>query len=63
MFDPITLGRATPAHQLKFCNGCECEKPPEGGVTINAKWLCQVCWTRKLSGRNLKQNRTNRTAK
>lgn len=59
MFEPIALGHATPAHQLKFCNGCDCEKPPEGGVAINDKWLCQPCWNRKITGRNLKQNRSN----
>lgn len=63
MFDPISLGQSTPVHQLKFCNSCDCEKPPEGGIQVNAKWLCQVCWNRKISGRNLKQNRVNRTAK
>lgn len=63
MFDPITLGRSTPVHQLQLCNGCEKQKPPEGGIAINSKWYCQVCWNRKIAGKNLKQNRTNRTTK
>jgi len=58
MFEPIALGYATPVHQLKFCNVCECEKPPEGGVELNVnKWLCQVCWNKRITGQNLKQNR------
>lgn len=63
MFEPIALGHATPAHKLKLCNRCGVMKPPEGGIEMNAKWLCQICWNRKISGRNLKQNRINRTAK
>jgi hypothetical protein len=57
MFNPITLGRIAPIHQLKFCNNCQTEKPPEGGVQVNAKWLCQLCWTRKITGQNLNKNR------
>ena len=63
MFEPIALGRATPAHKLKLCHVCNVMKPPEGEIDMNNKWLCQICWNRKLSGRNLKQNRTNRTTK
>lgn len=57
MFEPIALGRATFAHQLKLCKICNCMKPPEGGIEMNSKWLCQPCWNRKITGRNLKQNR------
>lgn len=57
MFEPIALGYATPVHQLKFCNVCECNKPPEGGIEFNKKWLCQICWNKRITGQNLKQNR------
>lgn len=60
MMHPIDIGSKQPRHQLKVCYYCECEKPPEGGIAINEKWLCQPCWHKKVTGQNLKQNRTNR---
>ena len=57
----ITLGDSQqPVHKLKLCNRCNETKPPEGGVDMGQKWLCQGCWLFKTTGRNLKQNRTTR---
>jgi transposase-like protein len=31
---------------FKFCNKCERERLPEGGVqTSQNRWLCAKCWT------------------
>jgi hypothetical protein len=61
MMPPIDIGSKQPTHQLKACFYCECEKPPEGGIAINAKWLCQPCWQKKITGQNLRQNQKGAT--
>ena len=43
-----------PVHKYKLCNKCEEMRPPEGGVQMSpSKWLCAVCWTRRITTKNL----------
>lgn len=50
-------------HKLQLCNQCEEIKPPEGGIKINQKWLCQFCWIKRTTGRYLRQNATPKTTR
>jgi len=45
-----------PANKFKFCNKCETHKPPEGGLDMGHKWMCQSCWLKRTTGMHLKQN-------
>ena len=41
-----------PAHRFKFCDKCETQKPPEGGMDMGReRWICAVCWTRRAAVR------------
>jgi hypothetical protein len=46
-------------HPFKSCDKCEQKKPPEGGITMGQKWICQACWIIRTTGRYLRQNRKN----
>jgi hypothetical protein len=52
---PIDLV-STKASKFKFCNKCETMKPPEGGLDMGHKWMCQSCWLKRTTGMHLKQN-------
>lgn len=49
LYLPGTPQNASP---LRPCNGpCGREKPPEGGVQMNAsKWVCATCWRARMAG-------------
>ena len=36
---------------MKFCTGCQCHRPVEGGMTRRcrntARWMCRACAERK----------------
>lgn len=61
MMPSIDLGATHSANKFKFCDKCDEMKPPEGGIEMGPKWYCQACWNRKITGKNLKQNRLVRT--
>jgi len=61
MMPAIQMGQAMPVHKLKFCTKCQADKPPEGGVDMGAKWNCQLCWVRRLTGKHLRQNAKTQT--
>jgi len=61
MMPQIDMGATFSANKFKLCTKCDTSKPPEGGIEMGSKWICQPCWNRKITGSNLKQNRTNRT--
>jgi hypothetical protein len=44
-----------PVHRLKHCYKCDTTKPPEGGIDMGHKWMCQACWIFKTTGGQLKQ--------
>lgn len=36
------------AQPLLFCNQCNYETPPEGGIQLTAsKWICSKCWVER----------------
>ena len=43
-------------HPFKICNKCDEQKPPEGGIDMGHKWICQPCWIMRLTGKHLRQN-------
>jgi len=47
-----------PLHKLKLCYKCDTTKPPEGGIDLGHKWMCQPCWILRTTGGQLKQYRT-----
>jgi hypothetical protein len=56
---PIAIGhKQQPAHRLKLCYKCDTTKPPEGGIDLGHKWMCQSCWISKTTGGQLKQYST-----
>jgi hypothetical protein len=61
MMPPIQMGLVNPVHKLKFCTKCQADKPPEGGVDMGAKWNCQLCWVRRITGKHLRQNAKTET--
>lgn len=63
MMPQIDLGANFSTNKFKFCTKCETPKPPEGGIDMGSKWICQSCWNRKITGKNLKQNRISQKAK
>jgi len=63
MMPSIDMGAIHSTHKFKLCTRCDTSKPPEGGIDMGHKWICQTCWNRKVTVSNLKQNRTNRTIK
>ena len=63
MMPQIDIGASHGSHKFKLCTKCETEKPPEGGIEMGVKWICQSCWNKRITGKNLKQNRTNRVLK
>lgn len=63
MMPQIDIGSKQPLHKFQLCSFCEISKPPEGGINMTSKWICQSCWNKKITGKNLKQNRINKKAK
>lgn len=63
MMPQIDIGSNFSTNKFKLCTKCETSKPPEGGIEMGAKWICQVCWNKKITGKNLKQNRMTQKAK
>lgn len=63
MMPSIGLGASQPLHKFKLCARCDTAKPPEGGIEMGTKWICQSCWNKKITGKNLKQNRISQKAK
>jgi len=57
MMPQIDLGATFSTHKFKLCAKCDTDKPPEGGIEIGHKWMCQSCWLKKITGVHLKQNR------
>ena len=57
---PIGLGGNQPSHKLRNCNKCDEIKPPEGGIDMGHKWICQTCWIMRLTGKHLRQNNDKR---
>lgn len=57
MMHSIGLVAKQPLHKFKLCGRCDGMKPPEGGIDMGMKWHCQSCWNKKITGKNLKQNR------
>lgn len=53
----IDLGATHSTNKFKFCDKCDTNKPPEGGIDMGSRWYCQSCWNKKITGKNLKQNR------
>ena len=53
----IDMGAVHSIHKFKLCTKCEIMKPPEGGIDMGHKWICQPCWNKRITGINLKQNR------
>jgi hypothetical protein len=52
----IALGhKPQPVHKLKLCHKCDSNKPPEGGLDLGQKWICQSCWILRTTGSQLKQ--------
>jgi hypothetical protein len=58
MMPQIDLGATHSTNKFKLCSKCETTKPPEGGIDMGHKWICQPCWNKRITGSNLKQNRT-----
>jgi len=56
---PLGLNFNQPVHQYKCCNKCDQEKPPEGGIDMGYKWICQSCWIARTTGKHLRQNQVN----
>jgi hypothetical protein len=54
---PLGLNGNQPVHKLRCCNKCDEVKPPEGGIDMGHKWICQSCWIAKKIGRH--QRSTN----
>ena len=52
---PLGLNGNQPVHRLRICNKCDETKPPEGGVDMGHKWICQACWIMRLTGKHLRQ--------
>ena len=48
-------------HPYKTCNKCDESKPPEGGIDMGHKWICQTCWIMRLTGKYLRQNQVKQT--
>jgi hypothetical protein len=57
---PIELGGNQPVHKLRNCNKCDVIKPPEGGIDMGHKWICQSCWIARLTGKHLRENLTQK---
>jgi hypothetical protein len=57
---PIELGGNQPVHKLRNFNKCDETKPPEGGIDMGHKWICQSCWIARLTGKHLRQNSTEK---
>jgi hypothetical protein len=57
---PIELGGNQPVHKLRNCNKCDVVKPPEGGIDMGHKWICQSCCIARLTGKHLRQNSTQK---
>jgi hypothetical protein len=57
MMPSIDIGAVHSTHKFKFCTKCDTPKPPEGGIEMGAKWNCQSCWLKRITGVHLKQNR------
>jgi hypothetical protein len=53
----IDLGANFSSNKFKFCTKCDISKPPEGGIDMGHKWICQSCWLKRITGVHLKQNR------
>lgn len=63
MMPSIDMGATHSTHKFKLCTKCDTAKPPEGGIEMGAKWICQACWNKRITGKNLQQNRKSRNAK
>jgi hypothetical protein len=63
MMPSLDMGATHSAHKFKLCTKCETAKPPEGGIEMGSKWICQVCWNKRITGKNLMQNRFVKNAK
>jgi hypothetical protein len=63
MMPQIDIGANFSINKFKLCTKCETSKPPEGGIEMGAKWICQLCWNKKITGKNLQQNRFVKNAK
>ena len=63
MMPSLDMGATHSAHKFKLCTKCETAKPPEGGIEMGIKWICQACWNKRITGKNLQQNRKSRNAK
>lgn len=52
---PIVLGNAQArSHKFKLCTQCDKDKPPEGGIEMQSKWICHPCWIRRVTTGKLK---------
>jgi hypothetical protein len=47
----VKFGIHNPVHRYKCCNACDKDKPPEGGIDMGHKWICQACWIAKKTGK------------
>ena len=52
----IDIGADHTSHKFKLCTKCDTPKPPEGGIDMGHKWMCQSCWLKRTTGMHLKQN-------
>lgn len=51
-FSTTSLVNAQP---LLYCNKCNYETPPEGGVQLTAsKWICSKCWVARVRNKSHK---------
>jgi hypothetical protein len=59
MMPQIDLGANFSTNKFKLCTKCKTSKPPEGGIEMGTKWICQSCWNKRITGKSLKLNRIN----
>jgi hypothetical protein len=56
MMPQIDIGARFANHKFKLCTKCDISKPPEGGIEMGIKWICQQCWNKRITGKYLRQN-------
>jgi len=59
MMPQIDIGARFSNHKFKLCTKCDIDKPPEGGIDMGHKWICQSCWNKRITGKYLRQNSKN----
>jgi len=57
---PLGLNGNQPVHKLRSCNNCDGIKPPEGGIDMGHKWICQACWLSKKIGKHQRDKNDQR---